>query len=391
MGNRHIDQDISAVRLVDDLLHKAITYNASDIHLEPTDHGLRVRFRLDGILSDQEHSPVSMMNQIISRIKVLSHIDIAEKRVPQDGKFRIIEDQREIDLRVSTFPSLFGEKVVIRILDRMQNMLALDMLGFQSEELTRFSQMINRSSGFFLVAGPTGSGKTTTLYAALSALNTPEKNIITLEDPVEYNLEGITQGQIHPEAGFTFERGMRALLRQDPDIVLVGEIRDKQTAQIAIEAALTGHLVLSTVHTNDAPSVIMRLMDMGIEPFLINAAITGVLAQRLARKICPKCRVSAKPNDQEQIILKHLGIDCPELYKGKGCEHCFGLGYKGRTGIFELLAMTPALRFLIVQDPSFDAIYSRARTDGMNPLLHDGAKKLQQGVITLDELLRAVF
>ncbi|TET06538.1 type II/IV secretion system protein [Candidatus Dependentiae bacterium] len=385
-----VEQEETVIRIVDKLLCQAIAYNASDIHLEPTEQNLRVRFRLDGLLYDQESLPASVMKQVISRIKVLSNINIAEKRIPQDGKFRIVNEHKEIDLRVSTFPSYYGEKVVIRILDRSQNMLSLDMLGFQTAMREQFEQLINRSSGFLLVVGPTGSGKTTTLYAVLSVLNVPEKNIITLEDPIEYNLHGITQGQIHPEAGFTFERGMRALLRQDPDIVLVGEIRDKETAQIAIEASLTGHLVLSTVHTNDAPSVIIRLMDVGVKPFLLNASITGVLAQRLARVICPSCRVEYKATEQEQAILNRLDIKIPVLYRGKGCERCLGLGYKGRTGIFELLPMTNKLRSLIVQNPSFDAIYAQACKDGMQSLLYDGAQKVQQGIITLEELIRAI-
>jgi len=386
-----VEKKESVVQIVATLINKAIELNASDIHLEPTEDGLRVRFRCDGILYDQEPFPSSSMNEIISRIKVLSHINIAEKRVPQDGKFRVKNGDNEIDLRVSTFPSLFGEKVVIRILDRSHNLLELDALGFDEEILEQFKQLLHKSSGFFLVTGPTGSGKSTTLYAALSALNSPEKNIITLEDPVEYNLDGVTQGQIHPQAGFTFASGIRSLLRQDPDIVLVGEIRDKETAQIAIEAALTGHLVLSTVHTNDAPSVIMRLMDMGIEPFLINASVTGVLSQRLARKICPECKISYKPTEfHEQNILQRLQLKIPHLYKGEGCEHCLGSGYKGRTGIFELLTMSSNLRSLIVKNPSFDEIYKQSVANGMNPLLSDAAQKVSQGVVSFDELVRVI-
>ncbi len=256
---------------------------------------------------------------------------------------------------------------------------------------TTFKELITKSNGFFLVSGPTGSGKTTTLYAALSNLNNPQKNIITLEDPVEYNVPGITQGQIHPDAGFTFEKGIRALLRQDPDVVMVGEIRDKQTAGIAIEAALTGHLVFSTVHTNDAPSVVMRLMDMGIEPFLINAAITGVLAQRLARKICQSCKVEKLPSDQEAALLKKYGSSCKKIYEGTGCQNCLGLGYKGRTGIFELLVMTSALRALIVQHPSFEDIYKQACRDGMQSLTLDGLAKVEQGIISLPELFRVAI
>ena len=385
------EHDESVIKIVDDLLHHAISCDASDIHLEPTEQGLRIRFRLDGLLSDKESLSLSIMDQIISRIKVLSNINIAEKRIPQDGKFRVKNGENEIDLRVSTFPSIFGEKVVIRILDRSHNLLELDALGFDEVLLEQFKQLINKSSGFFLVTGPTGSGKTTTLYAALSALNSPEKNIITLEDPVEYNLDGVTQGHIHPQAGFTFASGMRSLLRQDPDIVLVGEIRDKETAQIAIEAALTGHLVLSTVHTNDAPSVIMRLMDMGIEPFLINASVTGVLSQRLARKICSDCKVSYEPTvSQEKTVLQRLNLKIPHLYKGEGCEHCLGTGYKGRTGIFELLTMSNKLRFLVNKNPSFVEIYDQSCASGMNPLLSDALQKVEQGIITLDELVRTV-
>ncbi len=390
MTTKFVEQDDTVVRLVDEILHEAIESNASDVHLEPGEHNLRIRFRLDGLLSDWKSQPLSLMNQIVSRIKVLSYINVAEKRIPQDGKFRIVHSGKEIDLRVSTFPSRSGEKVVVRILDRTTNMLELDMLGFQDYMREQFESLINRSSGFFLVSGPTGSGKTTTLYAALSMLNTVEKNIITLEDPVEYNLEGITQGQIHNEAGFTFARGMRSLLRQDPDIVLVGEIRDKETAQIAIEAALTGHVVLSTVHTNDAPGVIMRLMDMGIEPFLINASITGVLAQRLARRICTECTIPVEPNSEECKMLERFGIEAEHLYRGKGCRRCHGCGYKGRIGIFELLSMTNQLRSLIVQNPSFDAICSQALKDGMQPLLADASFKVKAGLITLEELARVI-
>jgi len=382
------EQEASVVRIVDFIIRQAVDINASDIHLEPTENGLRVRFRLDGFLYDQDSQPESIMNQIISRIKVLSSINIAEKRVPQDGKFGISCGDIQIDLRVSTFPSRNGEKVVIRILDRSANVLELEKLGFCTNILDQVKELMNRSSGFFLVSGPTGSGKTTTLYAMLSALNSSEKNIITLEDPIEYNLDGITQGQIHNDAGFTFERGIRSLLRQDPDIILVGEIRDKETAQIAIEAALTGHLVLSTIHTNDAPSVVMRLMDMGIEPFLINASVTGVLAQRLARKICTDCRCEYEVNAQEHIILKRFGIEADLLFKGQGCKNCYEMGYRGRTGIFELLGMSNKLRSLVVSNPSFDAIRTQAACDGMSSLFIDAAKKVKEGVITLDELIR---
>jgi type II secretory ATPase GspE/PulE/Tfp pilus assembly ATPase PilB-like protein len=384
------EQEFPVIRMVDTLLAHAITQAASDIHLEPTAHHLRVRLRIDGILYDHEPVNQTVMQQMSARLKVLAQINIAEKRVPQDGKFRVISNGHEIDLRVSTFPTLYGEKIVVRILDRADHTMTLDRLGFDAVIADAIKSLIAKASGFFLVSGPTGSGKTTTLYAALSHINSPDKNIITLEDPVEYCVPGITQGQIHPEAGFTFEKGMRSLLRQDPDIVMVGEIRDKQTARIAIEAALTGHLVFSTVHTNDAPSVVMRLMDMGIEPFLINAAITGVLAQRLARKICSGCKVERAPTEQERALLKKYGLHLETLFIGTGCNDCLGLGYKGRIGVFELLIMTNSLRSLIVQYPSFEDLNKQARIDGLHTLLHDGLTKVQQGMISLAELARVV-
>lgn len=381
-------EDAPVIQLVDRILKKAVVNAASDIHFESGEKQLRVRYRLDGILYDQEPIAVSLMAQILSRLKVLANIDIAEKRVPQDGKFTMMHNKQIIDLRVSSFPAVYGEKIVVRILDRNKNTLELEKLGFQPDMLATIKSLMQRSNGFFLVTGPTGSGKTTTLYAMLSVLNSPEKNIITLEDPVEYGVQGITQGQVHPDAGFTFEKGIRAILRQDPDIVMIGEIRDRQTAQIAIEASLTGHVVLSTLHTNDAPSVIMRLMDMGIEPFLLNAAVSGVLAQRLARKICTECRIASSPTQDERAVLKQFGTTLPTLYRGTGCDACLNLGYKGRTGIFELVQVTSTLRSLIVQQPNFDAIYKQALSDGMKTLRDDGLQKVNDGIITLQELTR---
>jgi type II secretory ATPase GspE/PulE/Tfp pilus assembly ATPase PilB-like protein len=383
-------QQLAVVQLADVIIRKAIAHGASDIHLEATEHILRVRYRIDGLLYDQHSVDKKTMPQLLSRLKVLAHIDITEKRIPQDGKFSIVHGNQSIDLRVSTFPSLHGEKMVVRILDRSQTMITLESLGLQPAMLARLKELVSKSHGFFLATGPTGSGKTTTLYAALTAINCPEKNIITLEDPVEYNVAGITQGQIHPESGFTFEKGIRAILRQDPDVVMVGEIRDRQTAQIAIEAALTGHVVLSTLHTNDAPSVIMRLMDMGIEPFLINAALTGVLAQRLVRTICVQCRGAIKPDEHDKALLQRFKLTIPVLYKGQGCQACFQLGYKGRTGIFELLPMSGSLRTLIVQQPKIDALYTQAQADGMKSMLQDGADKVASGMITLQELARVL-
>ncbi len=381
----------SAVRQVDTIIRQAIEQGASDIHLEPCKDHLRVRFRIDGSLYDRPVIESSMMRQVIARLKVLAHMNIAEKRVPQDGKFSIAVQGKNVDLRISTFPALFGEKVVVRILDRTTNAMVLDQLGFDPAMLQTIKDLCAKPHGLFLVTGPTGSGKTTTLYGMLSHVHDSEKNIVTLEDPVEYDLEGITQGHINPEVGFTFERGIRALLRQDPDILMVGEIRDKKTAGVAIEAALTGHLVLSTLHTNDAPSAIMRLMDMGIEPFLINAALTGVLAQRLVRKICQECRVPVERTAVHEHIIKKLGLDVNiPLYQGAGCSWCHNLGFKGRTGIFELLVISSGLRALIVNNPIFDEIQKQALKDGMQVLAHDAAQKLRQGVISLDELARVV-
>ena len=385
-------QNHSVVHHVDALISGAIEKAASDIHLEPTAHHLRIRFRVDGLLYDQPPITSSIMQQVVSRLKVLAQMDIAEKRIPQDGKFTLSFEDKPVDFRVSTFPSLFGEKMVVRILDRAAHEMSLDQLGFAPAMLELINEISQKQSGFFLVTGPTGSGKTTTLYAILSALHAPEKNIITLENPVEYNLEGITQGHINTEAGFTFEKGIRALLRQDPDILMVGEIRDRETAGVAIEAALTGHLVLSTLHTNDAPSAVMRLMDMGIEPFLINASLSGVLAQRLVRKLCLECREPIERTDLHNHLLKKLGIDEDiQLFAGRGCAWCDGLGYRGRIGIFELLVINQALRALIVSHPDFDAIYEQVRRDGMQAILQDGVLKLKEGVVSLEELARVMI
>lgn len=386
--NSTYEQEFPVIKMVDNLISTAIVRSASDIHFEPMAQELRVRLRIDGVLYDYQVIDQSVMQQLLARLKVLANINIAEKRVPQDGKFRIVHSQGEIDLRVSTFPTLYGEKIVVRILDRADHTIALDKLGLTPTLTQMVAQIISKASGFFLVAGPTGSGKTTTLYAALGLLNSPEKNIITLEDPIEYFIPGITQGQINPETGFTFEKGIRALLRQDPDIVMVGEIRDKQTARIAIEAALTGHLVFSTIHTHDAVNVVMRLMDMGIEPFLINAAITGILAQRLARKICSFCKVEYAPTQQETMILEKYELSYGSLYKGTGCTECLNLGYKGRIGIFELLVISNPLRSLIVKNPSFEQIYSQSCSGGMQTLIMDGLHKVAEGIISLTEFIR---
>ncbi|HLC07599.1 MAG TPA: GspE/PulE family protein [Candidatus Babeliales bacterium] len=392
MSNKaDVIDDQSIVSRVQALLDDAIKHRASDIHLEPTRDELRVRFRIDGILIDQRSFSAQLSSAIIARLKILASLSSTERRIPQDGKFHVMHEGNEIDVRVSTFPCLYGEKMVVRILNRALQTITLESLGFEPTMLTRFKQLLERHSGFFLVTGPTGSGKTTTLYAALSFLHSSERNIVTLEDPVEYSLHGITQAQINVPAGFTFEKGIRSLVRQDPDIIMVGEIRDKITARIAIEAALTGHLVLSTLHTADAPSAIMRLMDMGIEPFLLNAALSGILAQRLVRKLCVDCRTSRAATVEEKKLLKKLGIDSNTVYESSGCAACDNLGYKGRVGIFELLEISPALRALIIANPQFADIYNQALADGMQILQEDGAHKVKEGIISLAEYARVIL
>jgi type II secretory ATPase GspE/PulE/Tfp pilus assembly ATPase PilB-like protein len=388
--NKELDviNDQSIVARVEALLNDAIEHRASDIHLEPTRDELRVRFRVDGILIDQKPFSLQLSAAIIARLKILASLNSTERRIPQDGKFHVQHANNEIDVRVSTFPCLYGEKMVVRILNRSLQTISLESLGFEPTMLNRFKQLLERHSGFFLVTGPTGSGKTTTLYAALSFLHNSESNIVTLEDPVEYSLDGVTQAQINIPAGFTFEKGIRSLVRQDPDIIMVGEIRDKVTARIAVEAALTGHLVLSTLHTADAPSAIMRLMDMGIESFLLNAALSGVLAQRLVRKLCVDCRQLRAATAEEKKLLETVGIESNTVYESPGCAECDRLGYKGRVGIFELLEISPALRALIINNPQFDTIYNQAIAEGMKTLAQDGAHKVKEGVISLNDLMR---
>ena len=375
------------ISIVDHLIAQAIESGASDIHLEPVRDNLKVRYRIDGLLFEQPALSNDTAPQVLARIKVLAHIDVAEKRIPQDGKFSVIALQGVIDLRVSTFPTMYGEKIVIRILDRFATILALESLGFQDLMLQNFKQLLHRPQGFVLVTGPTGSGKTTTLYAALSLIKQPEKNIITLEDPIEYNIDGITQGHINTDIGFTFDCGIRAILRQDPDIIMVGEIRDKQTAIVAIQAALTGHLVLSTLHTNDAPSAVMRLLDMDIPPFLINATVTGILAQRLVRKLCQHCRKPVDLTPDMRELIKSNNLSIAHVYESVGCTVCNNRGFKGRIGIFELLVLSPDVRALIHKNPHCDDIYAQAWADGWRPLIYDAAYKVDQGIIGFDNVL----
>lgn len=384
-------QEVSIIPLVDQLVQKAIEFGASDIHLEPMQKQVRIRFRIDGILIDQEPLLITLYPQIVARFKVLAHMDSTVKRIPQDGKFCIEYKESAIDIRLSTFPSVWGEKLVVRILDSSVHTITLESLGFDPCMLETFKNLINHAHGFFLVTGPTGSGKTTTLYAVLEALHNPERNIVTLEDPVEYSLNGVTQSQINPDAGFTFDNGIRSLLRQDPDVIMIGEIRDKQTAHTAMEAAMTGHIVLSTLHTGDAPSAIIRLMDMGIESYLINASLTGVLAQRLVRKLCDNCKILKDPTQDEQVVLERIGVPPGPLYHSQGCEGCNWVGYKGRMAIFELLAMSPALRVAIGVQPHIDRLYAIARQEGMRTLQEDAIEKMRAGHISLRELIRVII
>ena len=379
-------EETPVIKLVNMLIMQAAKDRASDIHLEPTKDLLRVRYRIDGVLHEVATSPMNLHPAVTSRVKILSKMDIAEKRIPQDGRFQMKIEGKEIDLRVSSFPTVYGENIVMRLLDRRSVMIGFEELGFSGPMLKEYQQLIRRPYGIILVTGPTGSGKTTTLYSTLQTINSIEKNIITVEDPVEYHLELIRQCHVNPKIGLTFASGLRSILRQDPDIVMVGEIRDVETAEISIHAALTGQLVFSTLHTNDAPSAVTRLVDMGIEPFLISSSLVGVLAQRLVRVICPRCKLAYTPSSD---LLKMMGFP-PDalLYKGKGCNHCKNTGYRGRIAIFQLMVMTPGIREMVLKNASGDVIRQEAQKTGMTTLRDDGLDKARQGLTTLEEVLR---
>jgi type IV pilus assembly protein PilB len=390
---RTLVDEAPVVRLVNLLISQAIGDGASDIHVEPHRRTLQIRYRVDGILRDAMAPPKAMQQAMISRIKIMANLDIAERRLPQDGRIHVVIEGREYDLRVSTLPTVFGEKVVMRILDQSTAKLTLGKLGFASQMLETWNELTSKPYGMILVSGPTGSGKTTTLYATLNKLNTIDKNILTIEDPVEYQLARVNQVHVNPKAGLNFANGLRSFLRQDPDIIMVGEIRDRDTAEIAIQASLTGHLVLSTIHTNDAPSATTRLLDMGIEPFLITSSVIGVLAQRLARTICSHCK---EPYTPPVEALHRLGLSVQGgeeivFYRGKGCDRCKGSGYRGRTGIFELMVMTDPIRELVLKGGSTAEVRARAVAEGMRLLRDDGILKVLEGQTTVDELLRVVF
>ena len=384
-------EDAPIIKLVNLIIQEAVKRRASDIHIEPLEHKFRVRYRIDGVLHEVPGPPKRLQGSIISRLKIMAGMDIAEKRLPQDGRIKIRIDKKELDLRVSSLPGIHGESVVMRILDKSSFLVGLEDLGFMADQRKDFERLINLPNGMILVTGPTGSGKTTTLYATLSHVNQKERKVITIEDPVEYQLDGINQVQVHPQIGLTFAGGLRSMLRQAPDIIMVGEIRDLETAQIAVQSALTGHLIFSTLHTNDAAGAITRMVDMGIKPYLTSSTVQGVLAQRLVRTICPSCRTGYKPSDEEVELLS-LKASGPgekvEIYKGKGCPACSDTGFKGRIGIFELLTMTDAMREMVLNNASSTQIAQKAREMGMRSLKDDGLEKVRRGYTTIQEVLR---
>jgi len=388
-----VDDDAPIVRYVNLLVTQAITDRASDIHIEPTEHDLRVRYRIDGVLHETQRSPKNITGGVTSRVKIMSDIDIAEKRKPQDGRMSVVHNGRKIDLRVATLPTVWGEKIVMRILDNSTASLDLRDLSFLDHNYETYKQSYTKPYGMILVTGPTGSGKSTTLYATLNAVSKPEINVITVEDPVEYRLAGINQVQMNPKAGLTFAAALRSILRSDPDVVLLGEIRDHETAQIAIEAALTGHLVLSTLHTNDAPSAVTRLTEMGIEPFLVGSALDCVVAQRLARRLCPKCKEAYQPTPQEMEAARFPwvpGEPLPELFRPAGCTACSRTGYKGRLALHEVMQVTEEIERMAVAHSSAAEIAATAEEQGMITLRNDGWHKVALGQTSIEEILRVV-
>lgn len=374
------------IKLVNSYIAQAMLEGVSDVHFEPRRDHLSVRFRLDGFLFNRDRLPARLIPLITSRIKIMAQLDIANSRVPQDGRIGLIIGDRGIDIRASTYPCMFGENVVLRILDEAKGTLPLPDLGLSEENLKRLERLISAAKGIVLATGPTGSGKTTTIYSALNAIERSDKNVITVEDPIEYEIDGVVQSQVNPKAGVTFARALRAILRQDPDIIYVGEIRDLETAEVAIRAALTGHLVLSTLHTNDAVGAITRFSDVGVRAGFIESALNGAFAQRLVRRICPKCKTEYAPGGN---VLERYGLPADTtLHKGAGCQHCGGVGYRGRVGIFEVLVVNKTIRALIREKASEEAIAKVAREEGMTSLFQDGLAKVAEGITTLEEILR---
>jgi general secretion pathway protein E len=387
---KDLASEAPVIRLVNLLITRAIELRASDIHLEPFEGDFKVRYRIDGVLHDVEAPPTRLQAAVISRIKIMAKLNIAERRLPQDGRIKLRVLGKEIDFRVSTLPTMFGESVVLRILDRESVILDLEKLGFPDYDLSKFRDLINRPYGIILVTGPTGSGKTTTLYAALSEINSPEKKIITVEDPIEYQLGGVNQVQVKSSIGLSFANVLRSILRQDPDIIMIGEIRDAETAEIAIHSALTGHLVFSTLHTNDAAGAVTRLLEMGMENYLISSSMLGIMAQRLVRVICPECKEVYTP---EMGVMEELGVDQNDakdlpIYKGAGCEKCAQTGFKGRKGIYELLMVNDDIRELILDKAASNIIKDKGRANGMKTLREAGWDKVRSGISTVSEVLR---
>jgi len=382
--------DTPVIQMLNSLFLRAVRSGASDIHFEPFSDRVLVRFRLDGVLHEVLTIPQNTYPQVVSRIKVISKLNVAEKRLPQDGRIKVKIGTKKIDMRVSTLPTVFGERVVIRLLDKSNKLLTLKELGLSKKDLSKYEKIISKPYGLILITGPTGSGKTTTLYASLLKLVTPKKNIITIEDPVEYQINGISQIQVNPKIELTFANGLRSILRQDPDIIMVGEIRDRETAEIAVHASLTGHLVLSTLHTNDAPSAVTRLVDMGVESFLVASSLEGVVAQRLVRKICEKCKVSYAPSVEEvDEIKRYIKIEkVNKLYRGKGCEECLGTGYKGRTAIYEIMEVNDDIRGVISRNPESTELGKKALFYGMRTLVQDGIEKALEGITTIEEVIQ---
>jgi general secretion pathway protein E len=378
------------IRLVNSILFQAVKQRASDVHIEPFERDLVVRYRVDGILYNVLTPPKRIQPSITSRVKIMAGLNIAEKRLPQDGRIRVTIAGKDIDIRVSVIPTAHGERIVMRLLDKTSVLLKLEDIGFSPDQLKIFNRLIHKPHGIILLTGPTGSGKTTTLYGALTVINSPDKNIITVEDPIEYQIKGVGQIQVNPKIDLTFANGLRSILRQDPDVIMIGEVRDLETAEIAIQASLTGHLVFSTLHTNDSAGAVTRLIDMGIEPFLASSSLIAIMAQRLVRILCPECRQKYSPTEEE---LRELGIDSTavgkkSLYRTIGCEHCIGTGYRGRTGIFELMVLDDDIRSLILKNYDANTIKKAATSKGMSSLRQDGARKVLRGITTIEEVVR---
>ncbi|RYL94725.1 ATPase, T2SS/T4P/T4SS family [Sporolactobacillus sp. Y61] len=385
------EDDTPIIKVINKCLLSAVENRASDVHIEPREFSVVVRFRIDGELHTYRTFPKEMLSVLVTRIKVMSQLDITEKRLPQDGRVKVSIGKQRLDLRVSTLPTLFGERIVMRLLNTQDLLLKIPNVGFTEEQETLFTKMITRPTGLILITGPTGSGKTSTLYAALNHLNSERENIITIEDPVEYQIEGINQIQTNAPVGLTFAKGLRAILRQDPNIIMVGEIRDSETAEIAIRASLTGHLVLSTLHTNDVPTTIYRLIDMGVDPFLVAASLTGVVAQRLVRRICHDCARETQPTPIEQGLFKKAGMTCPPvMMKGTGCKSCHHTGYLGRTAVHEMLDITSQISETLINHHTFGDIQNLVKNSGGQSMLENGLLKVKRGITTVDELLKII-